>query len=61
MDALHRAWAQSSQIAAVAIVVHAIDGQAVRFYKHLDFIPFPERPNRLFLPIKTIAALFRDT
>ena len=61
MDALHRAWAQSSQIAAVAIVVHAIDDQAIYFYKHFDFIPFPERPNRLFLPIKTIAALFRDT
>jgi len=57
MDALRRAWVQSSQIAAVA--VDAIDEEAVRFYRHLDFIPFPESPTRLFLPMKTIAALFR--
>ena len=61
MDALRRAWVESSQIAAVAVVVDAIDKQAVRFYKRFDFIPFPERPNRLFLPMKTIAALFRKT
>lgn len=60
MDALRRAWVQSSQIAAVAVVVDAIDEQAVRFYRHFDFIPLPERANRLFLPMKTIAALFRE-
>ncbi len=59
MDALRRAWVQSSQIAAVAVVVDAVDEEAVRFYKHFDFIPFSERPTRLFLPMKTIAALFR--
>ena len=59
MDALHRAHAQTSQIASVAVVVDAIDEQAARFYRHFDFIPFPERPDRLFLPTKTIAALFR--
>ena len=61
MDALHRTWVQSSQIAAVAVIVDAIDEQAVRFYKHFDFIPFSQQSNRLFLPMKTIAALFRDT
>jgi len=59
MDALRRAWVQSSQIAAVAVVVDAIDEEAVRFYRHFDFIPFPESPTRLFLPMKTIAGLFR--
>jgi len=58
MDAVHRAFTQSSQIAAVAVVVDAIDASAVRFYKHFNFIPFPDRPNRLFLPMRTIAALF---
>jgi GNAT superfamily N-acetyltransferase len=58
MDALHRAHAQISQIASVAVVVDAIDEAAVRFYQHFDFIPFPDRPDRLFLPMKTIAALF---
>ncbi len=58
MDALHRSLTQSSQIAAVAVVVDAIDDSAVRFYKHFNFMPFPERPARLFLPMQTVAALF---
>ena len=59
MDALHRAFTQSSQIAAVAVVVDAIDAHAVRFYQHFKFIPLPDRQNRLFLPMQTIALLFR--
>jgi len=59
MDALRRTNEQSAQIATVAVIVDAIDQQAVRFYKHFGFIPFPERPTRLFLSMKTIAALFR--
>jgi GNAT superfamily N-acetyltransferase len=58
LDALRRVHDQSSQIATVAVIVDAIDQEAVRFYKHFDFISFPERPTRLFLPTKTIAALF---
>jgi len=58
MDALHRALTQSSQIGAVAVVVDAIDTSAVRFYTHFGFLPFPDRPKRLFLPMRTIAALF---
>jgi GNAT superfamily N-acetyltransferase len=61
MDALHRAYIQSSQIAAVAVVVDAIDAQAARFYRHFNFISLPERPDRLFLPMKTISALFTGT
>ena len=60
MDALHRTHVQSAQIAAVAVVVDAIDEQAIRFYKHFNFIPFPEQSDRLFLPIKTVAALFHN-
>jgi len=59
IDALRRALAQSAQIAATAVVVDAIDDQAVRFYEHFGFIPLPSRRNRLFLPMQTIAALFR--
>jgi GNAT superfamily N-acetyltransferase len=61
MDALRRAYVQSSQIAAVAVIVDAIDEQAVRFYRHFDFIPFPDRRDRLFLPMKTIATLLRGS
>jgi hypothetical protein len=58
MDALHRSLTQSSQIAPVAVVVDAIDDNAFRFYRHFGFVPFPERSNRLFLPMQTVAALF---
>ena len=58
MDALHRSLTQSSQIAAVATVVDAIDDNAIRFYRHFNFMPFPELLNRLFLPMQTVAALF---
>ncbi len=59
VDALHRAYAQSSQIAAVAVVVDAIDAQAGRFYRHFNFIPFPDTPDRLFLPMKTVRTVFQ--
>jgi len=58
MDALHRAYGQSSEIASAAFVVHAIDDAAFRFYRHFDFTPFPERRDQLFLPMATIASLF---
>ena len=58
MDALQRVNAHSSQIATVAVVVDAIDQNAVEFYKHFGFIQFPDRHNRLFLPMQTIGALF---
>jgi GNAT superfamily N-acetyltransferase len=57
MDALQRVNKHSSQIATVAVIVDAIDQNAVEFYKHFEFIPFPNRHNRLFLPMQTIAAL----
>ena len=58
LDALHRSYVQSSQIAAIAVIVDAIDDRAARFYRHFNFIPLPDRPDRLFLPMKTIATLF---
>ena len=58
MDALTRSLAQSAEIAAAAVVVDAIDEDAWRFYSHFDFSPFPERRDRLFLPMKAVAALF---
>ena len=58
MDALYRSLTQTSQIAAVAVVVDAIDASAIRFYKHFNFMPFPDRSSRLFLPMQAIARLF---
>ena len=61
IDALRRTFAQSSQIAAYAVVVDTIDQKAISFYKNYGFLPFPDNPNRLFLPMKTIGGLFRKT
>jgi len=58
VDALQRAFTQSTQIAATAVVVDAIDEQAAGFYRHFGFIDFPDKPGRLFLSMKTIGDLF---
>jgi GNAT superfamily N-acetyltransferase len=58
MDALSKALAQSEQIAATAVIVDALDEEAWRFYHHFNFTPFPERRDRLFLPMSAIAVLF---
>ena len=58
MDALHRALAQSAEIAAAAVVVEAIDTAAAKFYKHFGFVAFPATNGRLFLPMKAIAGFF---
>lgn len=57
IDALKRALKQSSQIAAAAVVVDAIDEKAAGFYRHFEFLDFPDKPGRLFLPMQTIANL----
>lgn len=59
MDALHRAWAQSAEVATAAVVVDAIDAGTVKFYRHFGFVAFPSVADRLFLSMKTVAGLFR--
>ena len=58
MDALHRSLKQTGKIASFAIVVDAVNEDAQRFYLHFGFEPFPNRADRLFLPMKTIEKLF---
>ncbi len=58
MDALHRSWRASRQVASVAVVVDAKDSRAVEFYTHYDFTPFVDPPIRLFLPMSVIEQLF---
>jgi GNAT superfamily N-acetyltransferase len=59
MAALRRAWEQAAGIAAAVVVVDAIDSEAVRFYRHFDFLPMPEREDRLFLPMGVVGGLLR--
>ena len=58
LDALHRACEHAVNVAAAAVIVDAIDPAAARFYQRFGFMPFPSTNTRLFLPMKTVAALF---
>ncbi len=60
MGALKRALEHSSNIASVAVVVDAIDENAHAFYGRYGFIDIPNHPNRLFMPMKTVAQIFPD-
>lgn len=54
-DGLHRMIA--SEIASFAMVVDAKDETAARFYLHHGFIPLPETPLCLFLPLASARIL----
>ena len=56
-DALRRAHRHSDEIAAMAVVVDAIDDAARTFYERYGFERFADDPDRLFLPMATIAKL----
>lgn len=58
VDALKRSYEQAHVIGSAAVVVEALDEAAVAFYRHFDFLPFPNHPHRLFLPMKTVGRLF---
>jgi hypothetical protein len=46
-----------SQSAGVrALMVHAIDDEAVTFYLQYGFVTFPADSRTMFLPIETLAA-----
>jgi GNAT superfamily N-acetyltransferase len=51
-DALDRA--ARSEIAAYALLVDAKDESAAAFYQHHGFIPLPDSPLTLFLPLATV-------
>ena len=55
-EAFQRTIEASRHIGARALVVHAIDDEAVGFYTSYGFRRFPTDSRTLFLPIETIAA-----
>lgn len=56
-DALQRI-VQASQVMAVfAVVVDALNNRAAEFYRQFGFIPLPNQPLKLFLPMDSVAAL----
>jgi GNAT superfamily N-acetyltransferase len=59
IDALARALVNSAEVASWAVIVDAKDEAAEKFYLRYGFKALPTRPGRLFLPMATIADLFR--
>lgn len=56
-DAFQRAINAAVAIAGRAIVVHAIDDEAVCFYKHFDFAPSPNDDRTLMILMKDVKAM----
>lgn len=55
MDALHRSWKNTKEIASIGVVAEAMNGEARDFYLHHEFVSMPGHPNKLFLSMDTIA------
>jgi len=58
MDALYRSLAASQKTGCFAVVVEAINDEAVRFYQRFEFQLFPDRPYKLFRTMTNIAQTF---
>jgi predicted GNAT family N-acyltransferase len=54
-DAVRRVIGASRSLAVFAIVVEATDEKAAAFYRDFGFVPFPNRPLRLFMPASEAA------
>ncbi len=57
LDALHRSYQTSQNIASIAVVVDAIDSDAVKFYKKYGFTSLTSRTNKLYLSMHAIEIL----
>lgn len=55
-EAMQRVLGASRQVGARALVVHALDDEAVAFYTQFGFRVFPAGGRTLFLPVETIAS-----
>jgi GNAT superfamily N-acetyltransferase len=59
MDALHRSWKNTAEVASGGVVVEALNDSARAFYRHHEFIPLDDHPDRLFLAMATIERAFK--
>jgi GNAT superfamily N-acetyltransferase len=60
MDALKRAHDKAAEIASLAVVAHAKDEPALKFYRKFGFVQLGGDPNRVFLPMGTIEQLVKQ-
>jgi GNAT superfamily N-acetyltransferase len=59
MDALYRSLSVSQAAGSFAVVVDAIDDEAVSFYERFDFQLFPDQSRKLFRTMANIDQVFR--
>lgn len=60
IDALKRSYdASVNSVGSMAVIVDPIDAGAVRFYQKYGFIALPDS-GKMFLPMETIAQLFKS-
>ncbi len=59
MDALHRSWRNTTEVASVGVVAEALDESALAFYLHHEFQPLSNHPDKLFLAMATIERAFK--
>ena len=60
LDALQRSLDASASVASAAVMVDAKDDASAAFYARYGFQRFVAEPLRLFLPMRTVAALRRN-
>lgn len=60
IDALKRSYVMGQGIAAMAVIVDAIDNEAIRFYEKFGFQRFQDHPSRLFIVMRTIEQLLKE-
>lgn len=56
VNALRRALDTSAAVAAAAVVVHALNEDAARFYEHQGFVRFVDEPWQLYYSLESFAA-----
>ena len=57
MDCIQRVVNLSHDLGIYALMVDALDEGAARFYQRYGFMPLPDSPLRLMLPIDTLRRL----
>lgn len=58
-DALARCAAAADDIGGRAVLVHANDAEAARFYQRFGFVPLEQNPNHMFVLMKDLRAAIR--
>ena len=59
MDALHRSWKNTSEVASMGVVVEALDENARTFYLHHEFQSLKDHLDKLFIAMATIEKAFK--